>query len=378
MRVLLSGIVGSSAYGLADENSDIDRIDDAVAIYALSDPRTPHDYRYVGRTIWTPQDRLKAHIQTAMARRPDGRWRNAVTHRAAWIRAMIRDGYHPIITVLAETTLERRVVVEQLWIAALKEAGYRLTNATSGGEGNHLYKATGQTRQRQSEANRRRYANNPAERELCRQRIVSRFGTEEGRRWLSEKALTQWSVPGAREAQSERLKAVCADPEFVKRRSDSLRHTLLETDRGQQIRKALSRRLAGEGNHTAKLTWEKVRQIRAEYAPGVITQKQLAERYGVEQSLISMIIRCEIWTQEPSGIAPLPPPTKRTAPVALTDELLAEVAATYRESLANGRPTKAVAQHFAVSTVRAAGWVAKARKRGLLGATKAGIAGDRP
>ena len=367
--ILLSGVVGSTAYGLAREGSD-----GTVRIYALSDPRAPHDYRYVGRTVWTAEKRLKSHIQTAVARKADGTWRNAVTYRAAWIRSVIRDGYRPVITVLAETALDQRVFAEQQWIAALQEAGYRLTNGTPGGESPHLHKPTGQTRRRQSEANKRRFANNPLEREFYRQQMIRQFGSEEGRRYLSEKATAQWAVPAAREAQSARLTAICSDPEFVEERGKAISRMLRDTERGQKIRAASSQRLSGEGNHAAKLTWDRVRGIRAEYAAGGVTQKEIAARHGVEQSLVSQIVRHKIWV-DATGES-VPPPVPRKVFPQVTNELLGELVQVYRAALAGGQPSHAVARHFDISPIRAYGWIAKARERGLLGATTPGVAGE--
>jgi hypothetical protein len=58
----------------------------------------------------------------------------------------------------------------------------------------------------------------------------------------------------------------------------------------------------GRGNHPrgsshgrAKLTEAQIREIRARYAHGAVTQTMLAKEYGVIQITISRIIRREIW-----------------------------------------------------------------------------------
>ena len=51
----------------------------------------------------------------------------------------------------------------------------------------------------------------------------------------------------------------------------------------------------GENHGRAKLTETDVENIRAEYAAGGITYKELAERYGVSQTLISNIINRKQW-----------------------------------------------------------------------------------
>lgn len=54
------------------------------------------------------------------------------------------------------------------------------------------------------------------------------------------------------------------------------------------------KRFPGETNPSAKLDWAKVEKIRSEYQ-GPVTQSSLAIKYGVNQSLISMIIRRIVW-----------------------------------------------------------------------------------
>ena len=55
------------------------------------------------------------------------------------------------------------------------------------------------------------------------------------------------------------------------------------------------RNLVGERNHQAKLTAEKVKEIRARYATGGISQRQLAAEYAVSQGTLGPIVRGESW-----------------------------------------------------------------------------------
>lgn len=50
-----------------------------------------------------------------------------------------------------------------------------------------------------------------------------------------------------------------------------------------------------------KLDWEKVRAIRASYSAGGVTQKQLAERYGVSAGKIWHVIHHRSW-REPESL----------------------------------------------------------------------------
>lgn len=51
----------------------------------------------------------------------------------------------------------------------------------------------------------------------------------------------------------------------------------------------------GESNHNAKLTEQDVRDIRANYALCRVKQAELADRYGVTQTLISRIVLRKVW-----------------------------------------------------------------------------------
>lgn len=58
-----------------------------------------------------------------------------------------------------------------------------------------------------------------------------------------------------------------------------------------------SRSCHSEKNVKAKLTSDQVQSIRAEYARGGVTQKELGRRYGVRQQTISWITSGKHWTR---------------------------------------------------------------------------------
>lgn len=82
------------------------------------------------------------------------------------------------------------------------------------------------------------------------------------------------------------------------------------------------------GNH--KLTDAQVLQIRARYAAGGITYRQLAGAYGVSQTLIAMTLRREIWTHVAGD---KPPPWsqegERANGAKLTDEKVRAIRARW-------------------------------------------------
>lgn len=51
----------------------------------------------------------------------------------------------------------------------------------------------------------------------------------------------------------------------------------------------------GESNHHAKLTESQVKEIRNLYAAGIASQREIAERYGVNQSHVSTIVLRKSW-----------------------------------------------------------------------------------
>ena len=60
----------------------------------------------------------------------------------------------------------------------------------------------------------------------------------------------------------------------------------------QKMRDASHR---GEAHAQAKLTAEDVRAIRREYVPCVVRQRDLARKYGVNQSVICLILQRKSW-----------------------------------------------------------------------------------
>lgn len=64
-------------------------------------------------------------------------------------------------------------------------------------------------------------------------------------------------------------------------------------------KRALGNSPRGERMPMAKLTDSKVIEIRQRYKKGVITQRQLAEEYGVSDGVISQVINRIIWAHIP-------------------------------------------------------------------------------
>jgi hypothetical protein len=56
-----------------------------------------------------------------------------------------------------------------------------------------------------------------------------------------------------------------------------------------------NRQAKGDLVNTSKLTADDVREIRAAYAAGSVTYKQLGEQYGVRRTNIHMIVSRQTW-----------------------------------------------------------------------------------
>jgi len=54
-------------------------------------------------------------------------------------------------------------------------------------------------------------------------------------------------------------------------------------------------RHVGEQCNSAKLTMQKAEQIRALYATGDYSQEELGAQFGVDQTIVSDVVRFETW-----------------------------------------------------------------------------------
>lgn len=110
-------------------------------IYSLSHPITK-DVRYVGRTFRTLSNRLSSHL--GKARRME-----ESTHKANWIRKLLREDLKPKIELLEKAPFGKHVEREKWWIKYFRREN--LTNSTDGGDGNLGWHPTLETRKKMSE-----------------------------------------------------------------------------------------------------------------------------------------------------------------------------------------------------------------------------------
>lgn len=93
---------------------------DVYGLYALS---APHEVRYIGKTRLDPVKRMRQHVKYADRKR---------TIKDKWIISMRGQVGVRVIGSYDDAAID---FYECMWIAALREAGHRLTNGTIGGTG---------------------------------------------------------------------------------------------------------------------------------------------------------------------------------------------------------------------------------------------------
>ncbi len=95
-------------------------------IYTLEDPIT-NEIRYVGFTSRSLPDRCSKHINECKKRND---------YKSNWIKSILKKGLKPLIKHLDFCDKTNWQIIEQYWIAQFNSWGFKLTNATDGGEGN--------------------------------------------------------------------------------------------------------------------------------------------------------------------------------------------------------------------------------------------------
>jgi group I intron endonuclease len=97
-----------------------------VYIYALEYPFG--NIRYVGKSK-NPNRRFKRHIQDAQ--------KYSSSHKLAWIRSLLNIGKIPCLYIIDKVPENEWEFWEQYYIRECEIIGFKLTNGTRGGDGNH-------------------------------------------------------------------------------------------------------------------------------------------------------------------------------------------------------------------------------------------------
>jgi hypothetical protein len=132
-----------------------------VFVYGLVDPRT-EQVRYVGRSS-SGIRRPRRHTAPSELR--------GKSHKKNWLRQLLAEGFQPRVVVIESLgSPEELSARERYWIRWFRDAGAPLTNTTAGGEGSLGAKPSIETRQKMSEALKRR------DPEVRRQAALKIFG----------------------------------------------------------------------------------------------------------------------------------------------------------------------------------------------------------
>lgn len=277
----------------------------AAYIYGLCDPRNGTDItsvRYVGKTTTTLDRRLRQHIQYKSVLQDS-------THKARWIRKLLRENVVPIMIALEETTAQRVNEREVFWIRYCRQLGCRLTNSTAGGEG--LLNPTKSVRRRIGAAKKgHKFWVGKHHSETSKQRISWKRTGKYGGEKHPRASLTWDQVWGIRTqyatgttttaAIAETLgisryvvQDIVAAASWVPRQP-----TFEQWDLLTRAKEALKGAGKGERGRWSKLTEGQVAEIRKTYATGSASQQSLADEYGVSQSIIGRIVMGKMWAHQ--------------------------------------------------------------------------------
>ena len=210
------------------------RKENTAYIYALIDPRAD-EIRYVGQTA-NLKRRYSRHITDAK--------RGTEWYVSRWVRLLLSFDLVPLIEMLEEIPANDWQWYEIWWIAYGKIIGWRLTNATLGGDGLSGYVQSKETRRKKSEAMRGKQNN------------LGHKDTEETKRRKSE------ALKGHKHTEESLLK--------------------------------MSEAKRGEKGSAVKLVESYVHEIRKMIRDGE-TNKEIAGMYGVSRTTINDIRRGKSW-----------------------------------------------------------------------------------
>lgn len=186
-------------------------------IYGLYDPKDCI-VRYVGQTVHKPSYRLNNHIAEAKRGEYSNRKNN-------WIRSILNEGRQPEMMILEEVQdVDKLDNAEIFHIAQLRDCGFDLTNAsTGGGVSSRGVVHSAETRKKMSEVQRARIAADPNAKEKFRQAWFNSPNKVDPPQFYGEDVvgakLTYDAVVDIRKRMKggESLKSVCEDyPDITK------------------------------------------------------------------------------------------------------------------------------------------------------------------
>lgn len=137
--------------------------------------------------------------------------------------------------------------------------------------------------------------------------------TEETREKMKISSKKRWAKPDACSAETRKKmseahkgreawnKGIETPEEVKKKISETLKgrpSPMKNRSHTKEAKQKISEAQSGENNHNSVVTWEIVREMRARYAEGGISQRKLAEEYGVSWGCVKHIIKNRTWREE--------------------------------------------------------------------------------
>src|SRR5262249_38250413 len=97
------------------------RVSRGCTIYALVDPRSPQDWRYIGQA-YDARTRLREHRMEAVTRR------KVQTPKVQWLRLLLSEAVEPQLVILESNVSPSRAVErESYWINRAAAEGHKIT-----------------------------------------------------------------------------------------------------------------------------------------------------------------------------------------------------------------------------------------------------------
>jgi len=271
-----------------------------IRIYRLTHPSSTR--LYIGKTIRSLEKRLYGHM--------DESTRHIHIRKNRWIRSLVSKGFTPEISLIEEVDENLGDEREKFWIKlGWQVAPKDILNSPSmpGGEGFQPGHKHNKKSKDKSARNKRKLTN------LNLQSIATRISNGE----FIKDIAREYSVN--RTTISNNLKGRVIDTVPIKYKSN---HPI------------------GENHHEGKLSQEKVKTIREKYTSGKFDQYDLANEFGVSQSLITEVINNKIW-HNTNYVKPNIKSMRRK----LTDQQLIEIV----KKLKNKESIKIILKEYPVS-----------------------------
>lgn len=228
--------------------------------------------KYIGQSVDIFNERWPKHLRLLQKNEHHNRYL-----QCAWNKYGEKKFVFEILEEIKEENLNKReaTLIFEHKTFLDRNCGY---NLTAGGDGSVGLRHTEETKKKQSKIMKEKYSNGN---HPCWGRILSN----------ETKIKISKSNKGKKNSdEQKRNHAIKMTGEgnsmFGKERTPEWKKTHSETMKGKY---------SGENNPKARLTWEKVNEIREKYSTGNHTYNQLAKEFMVSDSAIAFVVQQRTW-----------------------------------------------------------------------------------